>query len=178
MKRIELIRSDLYRYTGRISIKNFVFVYLTDYGFRRRVFFRLVQGKTSGLFQKIYMLTRGRIQISSNTSIGYGLYIGHSGPVVINPAAVIGNKVNISQFVTIGSNDNKAAHIGDRVYLGPSVCVVEDVVIGNDTIIGAGAVVTKDIPEGTTAAGNYAKVIGVNKHREYIQNLWQVLDHE
>lgn len=110
------------------------------------------------------------IQILRKTKIGYGLYIGHGGPVIINPTAVIGNNCNLSQFVTIGSNEGKAAVIGDNVYIGPNTCIVEDVSIGDNTTIGAGSVVTKDIPSNATAAGNYAKVLNFNKPGRYIKN--------
>lgn len=110
------------------------------------------------------------IQILRKTKNWYGLYIGHGGPVIINPTAVIGNNCNLSQFVTIGSNEGKAAVIGDNVYIGPNTCIVEDVSIGDNTTIGAGSVVTKDIPSNATAAGNYAKVLNFNKPGRYIKN--------
>ena len=115
----------------------------------------------------------GGNRIPSSVKIGYGLYIGHGGPVVINPTAIIGNNVNLSQFTTIGSNEGKAATIGDNVYIGPNVCVVEDVVIGNNVTIGAGSVVTKSIPDNATAVGNYAKVINYNNPARYIGNKWK-----
>lgn len=111
-----------------------------------------------------------QIQILRKTKIGYGLYIGHGGPVVVNPSTVIGNNCNLSQFVTIGSNEGKAAIIGDNVYIGPNCCIVEDVVIGNNVTIGAGSVVTKDLPDNSTCAGNYAKVLNYNNPSRYIQN--------
>ena len=46
-----------------------------------------------------------------------------------------------------------------EVYIGPSVCLIEDVTIGHDSQIGAGSVVTKDIPPFSVAVGNPAKVI-------------------
>ena len=116
--------------------------------------------------------TKILIQIPVETSIGYGLYIAHSGPVIINPSTVIGNNCNLSQFTTIGSNEGHAAHIGNNVYLGPSVCVVEDVTIGDNVTIGAGSVVTKDIPDNATAAGNYAKVLNYHNPARYIKNRW------
>lgn len=104
--------------------------------------------------------------------MGYGLYIGHGGPIIVNATAVIGNNVNLSQYTTIGSNHGKAAVIGDNVYIGPSVCIVEDVTIGNNVTIGAGSVVTKSIPDNATAAGNYAKVLNYNDPGRYISRRW------
>lgn len=91
-----------------------------------------------------------------STKIGYGLYIAHGGPVVINENAIIGSNCNLSQFVTIGANNGKAA------------------VIGNNVTIGAGSVVTKDIPDNATVAGNYAKVLNHNNPGRYIKNRWPI----
>ena len=71
------------------------------------------------------------IQISPSMKLGYGLYIGHGVAIVINPGTIIGNNCNISQCLTIGTNHNTPAVIGDNVYIGPGVCIVEDVRIGN-----------------------------------------------
>ena len=50
-------------------------------------------------------------------------------------------------------------HIGKRVWLGGDVKILAGVTIGDDTIIGAGSVVTKSIPSGVIAAGNPCRVI-------------------
>ena len=113
-----------------------------------------------------------RIQILRETKIGYGLYISNGGPVVVNPSTVIGDNCNLSQFVTIGSNEGRAAVIGDNVYIGPNTCIVENVSIGDNATIGAGSVVTKDIPSNATAAGNYAKVLNFNNPGRYVENRW------
>ena len=52
------------------------------------------------------------------------------------------------------------------------MCIVENVKIGNNVTIGAGSVVTKDIPDNATAVGNYAKVINYNNPGRYIKNRW------
>ena len=106
------------------------------------------------------------------TKIGYGLYIGHGGPVIINPTAVIGNNCNLSQFVTIGAIDGNAAEIGDNVYIGPNCCLIENVRIGNNVTIGSGSVVTHDIPDNATVAGNYAKVLNYDRPGKYVENRW------
>ena len=51
--------------------------------------------------------------------------------------------------------------IGDRVWVGGSVTILGGVTIGSDTIIGAGSVVTHDIPSGVIAVGNPCRVLRV-----------------
>lgn len=172
-KVIEYIKSDLYKYTNTTSFLAGVQCYFLNPTFRWQVAFRMVNAnagvmKFIGLFLWIINRNRNRIQISRHTNIGFGLYIGHNGPIVINPSCVIGNNCNLSQFTTIGSNKGKAAIIGDGVYIGPNVCIVENVRIGNNVTIGAGSVVTKDIPDNATAVGNYAKVIHFNEPGRFI----------
>lgn len=50
-------------------------------------------------------------------------------------------------------------NVGDNVWIGANVSVLPGVTIGTNTIIGAGSVVNKDIPEGVIAAGIPCKVI-------------------
>lgn len=169
----EFLKSDLYRYSGKKSIKSFLDCYRKEAGFRFSVAYRLINSKGLEKIVGIFLwVIRNKqlIQISRHTKIGYGLYISHGGPVVVNPTTIIGNNCNLSQFITVGSNEAKAAVIGDNVYIGPNCCIVEDVEIGNNVTIGAGSVVTKNLPENSTCAGNYAKVLNFNNPGRYIQN--------
>ncbi len=169
----EYIKSDLYRYIGNTNLKSFFYCYRKEAGFRFSVAFRLINSKGwKKILGVVLWIFRNKqlIQIARNTQIGYGLYISHGGPVVINPSTVIGDNCNLSQFVTIGSNEGKAAVIGNNVYIGPSCCIVENVVIGDNVTVGAGSVVTKDLPNNSTCAGNYAKVLNFNNPGRYIQN--------
>lgn len=64
--------------------------------------------------------------------------------------------------------------IGNRVFIGEKAIVMPGVSIGDNSIIGAGSVVTKSIPAGSVAAGNPARVIGltdayIEKHRVRIE---------
>lgn len=150
--------SDLFRYYGKTDAITFIKAILVNRTFRFQCVLRMCQSKSVlkylGYFLWMCNRSRKSIMLPRKTKIGYGLYIGHNGPVVINPATVIGNNVNLSQFTTIGSNHNKAAIIGDNV------------------TIGAGSVVTKCIPDNATAVGNYAKVINYNNPERYIHNRW------
>lgn len=56
------------------------------------------------LFMHQRMTTKYGIQIPRTTKIGYGFYIGHGIGIVINGGTVIGNNVNVSQFLSIGTN--------------------------------------------------------------------------
>ena len=94
--------------------------------------------------------------------------------MVVNGGTVIGNNVNLSQFLNIGTNRNTPAIIGDNVYIGPHVCIVEDVKIGNNVSVGAGAVVTKDIPDNATTAGVPAKVLNYDNPGRYVNRRWTI----
>ena len=64
---------------------------------------------------------------------------------------------------------NVSVRIGRNCWLGAGVIVLPGVSIGDDTVIGAGSVVTKDIPSGVVAVGNPCRVLReINAHdREY-----------
>lgn len=178
----EYVKSDLFRYYEKSDPVTFLKALLRNRAFRFQYALRMCQSpgltKYWGYILWILNRTKRSIQIPRNTKIGYGLYIGHDGPVIVNSSAVIGNNVNLSQFVTIGSNYKKAATIGDNVYIGPNVCIVENVEIGNNVTIGAGSVVTKSIPDNATAVGNYAKVLHYNHPGRFIHKRWEVCDEE
>lgn len=82
--------------------------------------------------------------------------IPHPYGVIIHGAAQIGRGCTIMQQVTIGSNHRHpgvAAIIGDRVYIGAGAKIIGGVNIGNDAVVGANAVVTRDVPVGAVVVG-------------------------
>ncbi len=64
---------------------------------------------------------------------------------------------------------NAPVHIGNNCWLGAGVIILPGVTIGDNTVIGAGSVVTKDIPSNVVAVGNPCKVLREinNRDREY-----------
>ena len=175
---IELITSDYYRYIGTTAslFKMFRFTFY-NHCFAYTFWLRIAASEKSLICKiakkKLNKLSiKYGLQIPCETSIGYGLYIGHGIGIIINPTAIIGNNVNLGQFTTIGANNGKAAIIGDNVYIGPSVCLVENIKIGDNVIIGAGAVVVKDVPNNATVAGVPAKIISYKSPGRFINRKW------
>ena len=66
---------------------------------------------------------------------------------------------------------NLPVHIGKNCWLGAGVIVLPGVTIGDNTVIGAGSVVTKDIPANVVAVGNPCKVLReINEHDKEFYN--------
>lgn len=174
---VTLIRSDFYRYSGRVeSLFRMWLKSIRSPSLALNFWLRLSSYKGFLYYyariRLAFVAKKYGLQIFPNTKIGYGLYIGHGFGTIVNPTAIIGNNVNLSQFTTIGSNKGKAAVIGDNVYIGPSVCIVENVLIGSNASVGAGSVVVKDVPKNSTVAGVPAKVISEKDPGRFINRRW------
>ena len=94
-------------------------------------------------------------EIHSIMKCGKGLVLAHNGcGIVINKDAVIGNNVLIFQNVTIGGRKGSGSPIiGDDVIIGAGAVILGDITIGNKAKIGANAVVLKNVPPEATAVG-------------------------
>ena len=177
MTKTNQIKADYFRYYGKVprqlSFLNFLYKAFRNHCFGYMFFFRLAS--SGNFFARVihrHLSLKYGIQIPLGTDIGEGFYIGHGVGIIINSTAKIGKNCNISQFTTIGSNKGQAATIGDNVYIGPGVSIVENVLIGNAATIGAGSVVVKNVPENATVAGNPARILNFNNPARFIKNLW------
>ena len=175
---LELIRSDLYRHHGRKASAFRLLVHILAHPFSLLVWQRLCGHKGVLYYPSKWMhrlsCSLRQIELPVETRIGFGLYLGHRRCMVINGGTIIGNNVDLFQFLNIGTNHNTPAIIGDEVYVGPSVCIVENVRIGSKSSIGAGAVVVKDVPAGSTCAGVPAKVLNYNDPARFIKHRWEL----
>lgn len=106
---------------------------------------------------------RTHIQIPAVTDIGEGLYIGHTGRLIINSKAKIGKNCNLATGVTIGAESRGkrqgAPVIGDEVWIGTNAVVVGNVTIGNDVLIAPLSFVNFDVPAHSIVIGNPGKII-------------------
>ena len=104
------------------------------------------------------------------TEIGNGLFIEHGFSTVI-ACKHIGENCWINQQVTIGYSDViHCPYIGNNVEIKAGAKVIGDVHIGDDVIIGANAVVVKDVPSHSIVVGVPAKVI---KTRNSTSDTWK-----
>ena len=97
------------------------------------------------------------IGIHPGATIGRRLFIDHGTGVVIGETAVIGDDVVIYQGVTLGGRalDQAKRHpsIGNRVMLGSGAKILGPVAVGDDSAVGANAVVVTDVPKDAIAVG-------------------------
>lgn len=113
-------------------------------------------------------------QVSANCTFGEGTRFMHAGMgTTVHEKAIIGKYCKIMQNVTIGGKYNKGTPvIGNYVYIGCGACILGGVKVGNNAVIGANAVVVKDVPECAIMGGVPAKIIGEVKE-EYRINAYK-----
>ena len=112
------------------------------------------------------------IDISFNSTIGKGLYIGHFGGIIVNKNAVIGDFCNLSQGVTIGEGgrgkERGTPIIGNKVYIAPGAKIFGKIKIGSNVAIGANAVVNKTISDNAVVGGIPARILSFNSSSDFI----------
>ena len=107
------------------------------------------------------------IEIGENFFSNYGLTILDVGKVTIGDNAQIAPNVSIyTAGHPIHPDSRNSGYeygipvaIGDNVWIGGNAVILPGVTIGSNSVIGAGSVVTKDIPEWVIAAGNPCRVL-------------------
>lgn len=166
-----VFKDDLFRYYGEQgeSIKDKI---LRPIEIRYIYALRKAQESSNFISKTYYKLRlrrlalKSQIQISARTKIGKGFYIGHSGRIIINSKAVLGENINIATGVTIGQ-ENRGARagaptIGNNCWIGTNAVIVGNIKIGTDVLIAPLSFVNFDVPDHSIVIGNPAKVI----HRE------------
>lgn len=112
------------------------------------------------------------IEIAHNAEIGNGLFIGHIGGVIIVNGSMIGNNPSFHEGVTIGGAGRGEKHgspnIGNNVYFGSGAKVMGKIKVGDNVMIGANAVVVKDVPDNAVVGGVPAKVISYEGSADFV----------
>ncbi|MGA7203017.1 MAG: sugar O-acetyltransferase [Specibacter sp.] len=107
------------------------------------------------------------ITVGAGTFINFNFTALDVAPITIGSDVMIGPNVQLLTPThpvdpTLRKAKWEAAQpitIGDNVWLGGGVCVLPGVTIGANTVVGAGAVVTRDLPANVVAVGNPARIV-------------------
>jgi serine O-acetyltransferase len=112
-----------------------------------------VAARTVGEITRIFT----GVDIHPGARLGTGLFIDHATGVVIGETAEVGDDVTIFHGVTLGGSgkDTGKRHptIGDRVTIGAGAKILGAIKIGDDSRIGANAVVVKEVPSSAVVVG-------------------------
>ncbi|WP_049928891.1 serine O-acetyltransferase [Halopiger goleimassiliensis] len=108
------------------------------------------------LFSHLVRLLTG-VEIHPAATIGRRVTIDHGMGVVIGETAEIGDDVHMYHGVTLGGDRNEPVKrhptLEDGVRVGANATLLGDITVGEDATVGAGSVVTDDVPAGATVAG-------------------------
>ncbi|MBE5742295.1 MAG: serine O-acetyltransferase [Clostridiales bacterium] len=110
------------------------------------------------------------IEIHPAAKIASGVFIDHGSGVVIGETAIVETEVIIYQGVTLGgTGKERGARRHPTVKKGAIIScgakVLGNITIGENSVVGAGSVVLKDVPPNSTAVGIPARVVKINGER-------------
>lgn len=143
------------------------------YGIRLGVIRKPLSALYKVLYKIVQVLTG--IELPCEARIGRNFVIDHFGGIVISGYATFGDNCRIRQGVTVGLarvEDPCAPTIGNDVDIGAGAKLLGRIVIGDDVLIGANAVVLIDVPAHSVAVGvpavvrsKRARPVGLRRHR-------------
>jgi putative colanic acid biosynthesis acetyltransferase WcaB len=118
------------------------------------------------IFYKLFVHWLLCVELYPESIIGPGLQLMHIHSLVVHPNTIIGKNCTLRQSTTIGVKlkadgniTSSTPIIGDNVDIGANSVLLGPINIGNNAIIGAGAVVIRDIPANSIAVGNPARIL-------------------
>jgi serine O-acetyltransferase len=182
----DLIREDVMRKQNTYVLnKNFINSYikiLLQHGTLAVVFYRIGSCLLNvripvikEIFHLIYWLLSkpvirlSGVDINARQKIGKGFVIHNFSNIVVD-AASIGEGLTLNQGVTIGPDwrNNGKPRLGNNVFVGSGAIILGDITIGDDVVIAANAVITRNIDPKCVVAGNPGMVIKKNLNSDYV----------
>lgn len=118
------------------------------------------------------------IEIHPGAQIGKGFFIDHGSGVIIGETTIIGDNVTLYQGVTLGGTGKEQGKrhptIGDNVMISAGAKVLGSFTVGENSKIGAGSVVLKEVPPNSTVVGVPGRVVKRDNIRVPREDLDQV----
>lgn len=106
------------------------------------------------------------IEIHPGATIGKGLFIDHGSGVIIGETAIVGDNVTLYQGVTLGGTGKETGKrhptIEDNVMISAGAKIIGSFTVGENSKIGAGSVVLKEVPPNSTVVGVPGHVVKRN----------------
>jgi serine O-acetyltransferase len=162
---LALLREDLRTHDGDPLEQGFWAIAVHRFGnWRMSVRPKLLRAPLSLLYRFLFKWVEWTcgITLPYTTRLGRRVRIWHHGGMVLT-ARAIGDDVHIRQNTTFGVASRERPYefptIGDRVDIGCGACILGEVVVGHDSVIGANAVVVTDVPPCSIALGSPARAI-------------------
>ena len=120
------------------------------------------------------------IEIHPGATIGRRLFIDHGMGVVVGETAIIGDDVTLYHGVTLGGTSlmKKKRHptLGNGVVIGNTSSILGDIVVGDNSRVGAGSVVLRDVPPNSTVVGVPAHIVYRDGKRVLITDPREIKD--
>jgi len=120
------------------------------------------------------------IEIHPGAQIGRRFFIDHGMGVVIGETAIVGDEVTLYQGCTLGGTGKEKGKrhptIGNGVVIGSGAKVLGDIRVGDNSRVGAGSVVLRDVPENSTIVGVPGHIIFRDGQRVVIVDPKQISD--
>ncbi len=120
------------------------------------------------------------IEIHPGAHMGRRVFIDHGSGVVVGETAIVGNDVTLYQGVTLGGTGNEKGKrhptLRDGVFAGSNAQILGNICIGENSRVGAGSVVLRDVPPNSTVVGVPAHIVYQNGERVLITDPSQVKD--
>lgn len=139
--------------------------------FRNLFYHRYKERKILVGLLKIFAPPMNTFYIGNSAKLGEGIIFYHPFCTYLNCIS-IGDNCRIRNGTTFGNksdDNNLRPMIGNNVNVGVNVTIIGDIKIGDNAIIGAGAIVTKSFPGDSIIAGNPAKIIKLKKSMKSCQ---------
>lgn len=160
-KRVKhLIDTDVEEMNNRLKQEKKMIFYLALYKAYRNVFYYRIGNKS--FLVRWYLHPEESFYIYVD-DLGPGIFVlNHPYSTILN-AKKIGSHFTVRNLTTLGNKadnrPNERPIIGDNVMLGANVTIVGGISVGNNVIIGAGSVVTKDIPDDVVVGGVPGRIL-------------------